>query len=107
MIKKHLRYSEKGMLRGDVHSAYNVAYYYEDGRGVKRNKEKAFRIYKLAASWGDAAAMGNVGKYVCEWKRRAIRLFRGQISIFLMAANRGDVEAMKVIAAAYQEGCWR
>ena len=23
---------------------------------------------------------------------------------FLMAANRGDVEAMKVIAAAYQEG---
>ena len=101
--KKAFKIFRKGMLRGDVHSAYKVAYYYEDGRGVKRNKEKAFRIYKLAASWGDAAAMGNVG--IMYANGRGVRLDYSEANkYFLMAANRGDVEAMKVIATAYQEG---
>lgn len=70
---------------------------------MKRNKEKAFRIYKLAASWGDAAAMGNVGSMYANG--RGVRLDYSEANkYFLMAANRGDVEAMKVIAAAYQEG---
>ena len=70
---------------------------------MKRNKEKAFRIYKLAASWGDAAAMGNVG--IMYANGRGVRLDYSEANkYFLMAANRGDVEAMKVIAASYQEG---
>lgn len=64
---------------------------------------QAFRIYKLAASWGDAAAMGNVGSMYANG--RGVRLDYSEANkYFLMAANRGDVEAMKVIAAAYQEG---
>ena len=53
--------------QGDTEAQYTLGYYYEDGIGVKEDKEKSFYWYKKAAEQGNKIAkvkLKELGKLV-------------------------------------------
>ena len=45
---------------GDPDAQYNLAYLYENGRGVPKNEAKALELYQQAADQGHSAAQNNL-----------------------------------------------
>jgi uncharacterized protein len=92
---------EHGAEAGDAGCILNLAYFYDEGRGVKKNKDQAMRLYKRACRMGHAAAASNIailyrekGKYKLSflWFRRSARLKDGDAELELaklLAVGRG------------------
>jgi TPR repeat protein len=81
---------------GDSGCQLNVGNYYDDGKGVRRNRVAALYWYKRAYRRGDAAAAYNIGitwRNECQPKRA--------LSWFRRAAKMGDHEANLEIAKYY------
>ncbi|TAK60995.1 SEL1-like repeat protein [Methylobacter sp.] len=45
---------------GDPDAQYNLAYMYENGKGVPKNEAKALKLYQQAADQGHSAAQNNL-----------------------------------------------
>ena len=65
---------------GDAEGMSKVGYYYENGIGVEKDKNKAFEYYYKAAEMGDVKRMNKVGYYyengigVENDKKKALRI---------------------------------
>ena len=73
------------------------------GEGVRRNTGKALRLFKLAASWGDSGAMEMVGQ-MYYYGNCVTKDYQTAMEYLIKAANRGNIEAMKILATAYKDG---
>jgi TPR repeat protein len=81
---------------GDRGCQLNVGNYYDDGKGIRRNRVAALYWYKRAYRRGVAAAANNIGilwRNECQPKRA--------LSWFRRAAKMGDDEANLEIAKYY------
>jgi TPR repeat protein len=95
MFTRADRMSDRGQLRdafrlflaaaraGDKASQLNVGCFYDEGKGVRRNRSAALYWYKRAYRHGDASAAHNIGtiwrgennpQRALSWFRRAVKL---------------------------------
>jgi TPR repeat protein len=51
-ISKAIYWYEKALQQNDPRAAYNLASLYEEGNGVPKDLDKAYRYYELAAEMG-------------------------------------------------------
>jgi TPR repeat protein len=82
--------------RGDRASQLNVGYFYDQGIGVRRNRDAALRWYKRAYRRGDASAAINIGTI---WRDE--NDLRRALSWFERARKLGDGSSNLEIAKVY------
>lgn len=88
---------------GDTHSVLNLGICFQNGDGVRQDKAKAIRFYKLASNMGNSDAMNNLGicykrgDGVAQNKRKALQWYQ-------KAANLFNADAMVNLAWLYYEG---
>jgi len=46
---------------GDASAQGNLGFHHATGEGIRRNRQEALRLYRLAAAQGNARAMHNLG----------------------------------------------
>ncbi len=95
-LKAAFRLFVAGAKAGDRSCQLNVGHYYDDGKGIRRNRAAALYWYKRAYRRGDALAAHSIG---IMWRneekpKRAITWFR-------QAVNMGYHEANLEIAKYY------
>jgi TPR repeat protein len=82
-LKSAFRLFLAGAKAGDSSCQLNVGNYYDDGKGIRRNRAAALRWYKRAYRRGISAAAHNIGilwrneqnpKRAFSWFMRAIRM---------------------------------
>lgn len=81
--------------RGDHHALNNLAFLYEHGRGVQKNRKAALKYYTKAANKGNVIAMANLGVLMHEDRK-----FRRARMYFEQAVASGD-EASKLYIKLY------
>lgn len=84
---------EKVAQNGDVYAMCYLAYKYRYGKGVQRDKQKAFELHQKAAESGNALALYRLG-HVYHWDKFDHEKAR---EWYLKAANQGFFPAKEVI----------
>lgn len=87
--------------KGDAEAAYRLGKLYASGQGVKRSMAEAIRLHKLAAAQGHVGAMQSLGTL------HAFGAYADDAESFRwyrMAAERGDLIAIKITAMRYRNG---
>jgi TPR repeat protein len=97
-LKAAFRLFLAGAKAGDVSCQLNLGNYYDDAKGIRRNRKAALYWYRRAYRRGDAAAASNIG---IMWRNegkpgRALAWFK-------RAVKMGDDEANLEIAKYYLE----
>jgi TPR repeat protein len=101
--KKALELFEMALKLGDVDSAFNAGYMYEEGLGCDQNLELAFMLYQAAYKCGSIKALNNIGnmylngRHVKEDKQKAFECY-------LEASNKGDEVSQFNIGNMYYTG---
>ncbi len=85
-----------GAKAGDRSCQLNVGNYYDDGKGIRRNRTASLYWYKRAYRRGDAAAANNIGIL---WRNEGKS--KKALSWFRRAVKMGDDEANLEIAKYY------
>jgi TPR repeat protein len=73
---------------GDTGAQVNVGNYYDDAKGVQRNRSAALYWYKRAYRRGDSGAANNIGVL---WRKE--KQFKRALGWFVRAVKLGDDEA--------------
>ena len=60
-LRSAFRLFLSGAKAGDVSSQLNLGYFYDEGIGVRVDKDKALRWYRRALAGGSVSAAGNIG----------------------------------------------
>ncbi len=81
---------------GDIGAQVNVGNYYDDAKGVRRNRAAALYWYKRAYRRGYSAAAYNIGIL---WRKE--KEFNRALAWFIRAVKLGDDEANLEIAKHY------
>ena len=81
---------------GDVGAQINVGNYYDDAKGVRRNREAALYWYTRAYRRGYSSAAHNIGVLLRKEKQ-----FKRALAWFLRAVKLGDAEANLEIGKHY------
>jgi TPR repeat protein len=81
---------------GDVGAQINVGNYYDDAKGVRRNREAALYWYTRAYRRGYSSAAHNIGVL---WRKE--KQFKRALAWFLRAVKLGDAEANLEIGKHY------
>ena len=87
-----------GAKAGDSSCQLNVGNYYDDGKGIRRNRAAGLYWYKRAYRRGAAVAANNIGIL---WRNE--RKSKRALSWFRRAVKMGDDEANLEIAKYYLE----
>lgn len=87
-IKQAFKLFSAAAEQGDLSSLHNLAYFYDVGIGVSKNKKKALQLYKQAARQGNLSSMTNIGTLYRDWGN-----FRRAQFWFLRAFKSGDGDA--------------
>ena len=85
-----------GAKAGDMSCQLNVGNYYDDGKGIRRNRAAGLYWYRRAYRRGDAAAANNIGIL---WRNEGKS--KRALSWFRRAVKMGDDEANLEIAKYY------
>jgi uncharacterized protein len=88
----------RGAKAGDIGCQVNVGNYYDDAKGIRRNREAALYWYKRAYRRGNTSAASNIG---IMWRNEGSP--RRALSWFKRAVKRGEDEANLEIARYYIE----
>jgi TPR repeat protein len=97
-LKAAFRLFLVGAKAGDIGCQLNVGNYYDDAKGIRRNREAALYWYKRAYQRGNAAAASNIGMM---WRNEGKP--RRALTWFKRAVKMGDDEANLEIAKHYIE----
>jgi TPR repeat protein len=97
-IKAAFRLFLAGAKAGDIGCQLNVGNYYDDSKGIRRNREAALYWYRRAYQRGSAAAASNLG---IMWRNEGKP--RRALSWFKRAVKMGDDETNLEIAKHYIE----
>lgn len=88
---------------GNSQAAFDLAFDYEHGRGVKADPKKAFEWYKKAANWGNVDALYEVGS--CYYNGTGVQKnFKKALNLFLDSAYKGNKRAFSVLSSMYWYG---
>lgn len=101
--KDYFKYYKQNADQGHAWAQLTVGYYFEIGKGVEINLNKAFKWYKRAADQGDPAAQNMLG--VCFQKGLGIKknLAEG-VEWFKLAADQGLPDAQFNFGVCYEKG---
>ena len=99
----HFEYYLKAAEQGDVKAQYKVAVYYDEGKGVAQDLEKAEVWYTKAAEQGHASAQYNLGNsyYHGEGVKRDETT---AVSWYRKAADQGHAKAQFMMGVCYDKG---
>lgn len=88
---------------GDISVAFNVAYFYANGKGTEVNYKEAVRWYDIAVKNGSAAAMNNLA--VCYENGNGVQVNLGAaFSLYYRAACLENLVAANNLSRCYQYG---
>jgi hypothetical protein len=90
---------------GFHHSQHSLAWCYETGLGVKKDPQRAFNLYLIAAKEGNEASQTNIGDYYMrgEVVEQDIRV---ALEWFQLAASKGFPLALYNIAYLMDQGMY-
>jgi len=89
--------------QGDASAQYNLAFMYDNGRGVTQDYAEAMRWYRKAAGQGEASAQYNLG--VIFFKGQGVTQdYAEAMKWFRIAADQGHVRAQTGVGLIYDLG---
>lgn len=109
-IEKALFYRQKRFLRlkkdadeGDATAQCIVGSFFENGEGVEKSLESAFKYYKMAANQNDSTGLFNLAECFAEGKG-VQKSFYKAIHYYKLASKRGNRFAQTTLGYAYLYG---
>ena len=87
------------MELGDVDAMVNLGLLYKTGSGVKLDKKKAERLYRMAADRGDAFGQCNLGISLHSEQKS-----EEAVRYFVLAANQGYTDGEHNLGCCYRDG---
>lgn len=94
---------EKAAKQGDITAQYNLGYLYEQGQGVDKNLQKAFKWYEKAAKQGYVDAQYNVATFYYTG-RGVQKNLQKALYWYEQAAHYGDRNALYNLGVIYAKG---
>jgi len=100
------KYWYERALEGNIKEAYNnLASIYLEGKGVQKNIQKAFKLFKKAADLGDSMAQVNVG-LLYAWGEDISHNKMKAYENFKKALNAGKSQASEYLDKLCEESAW-
>jgi TPR repeat protein len=99
---------------GDSGCQLNVGNYYDDGKGIRRNRAAALYWYKRAYRRGDAATAHNIGimwrnecqpKRALSWFRRAVKMEDDEANLEIAKYYIGDEKSPRKAITHLERVC--
>jgi TPR repeat protein len=97
--KKAAKIYRRAVELGDVDAMVFLGEMYKYGEGVKLDKKKADRLFRMAADRGHAAAQTSLGALLYSEKK-----FEEAFRYFALAANQGETFAEISLGLCYRDG---
>jgi hypothetical protein len=97
--KKAAKIWKRAVELGDLDAMILLGNAYNKGLGVKLDKKKAERLYRMAANRGDALAQNRLGALLHSEEK-----FEEAIRYFVLAADQGFIDGEHNLACFYYEG---
>jgi TPR repeat protein len=97
--KKATKIYRRAVELGNVRAMIFLGEFYEHGSGVKLDKKKAERLYRMAADRGDAAAQNSLACLLCSGQR-----FEEAVRYFVLAADQGYTTGEANLGYCYHTG---
>ena len=101
---KAFKLCKKAAVAGNPRAQYNLAYYYEKGRGCKADTKKALEWYEKAVVSGYGPAAFTLGYYYQEGNGITVKDAASAYNYYKIGADLGDRNAMSALADCYQYG---
>ena len=101
---KAFKLCKKAAVAGNPHAQYNLAYYYEKGRGCKADTKKALEWYEKAVVSGYGPAAFTLGYYYQEGNGITVKDAASAYNYYKIGADLGDRNAMSALADCYLKG---
>ena len=101
---KAFKLCKKAAVAGNPRAQYNLAYYYEKGRGCKADVKKAFEWYEKAIVSGYGPAAFTLGFYYEEGNGITVKDAASAYKYYKIGADLGDRNAMSALADCYLNG---
>jgi hypothetical protein len=97
--KKAAKIWKRAVELGNVDAMIFLGEFYEHGSGVKLDRKKAERLYRMGADRGDAGAQSNLGAFLHAEKKleEAFRYFE-------LAADQGYTSGETCLGYCYMDG---
>ena len=101
---KAFKLCKKAAVAGNPRAQYNLAYYYEKGRGCKADTKKALEWYEKAVVSGYGPAAFTLGYYYQEGNGITVKDAASAYNYYKIGADLGDRNAMSALADCYLNG---
>ena len=101
---KAFKLCKKAAVAGNPRAQYNLAYYFEKGRGCKADTKKALEWYEKAVVSGYGPAAFTLGYYYQEGNGITVKDVASAYNYYKIGADLGDRDAMSALADCYQYG---
>ena len=101
---KAFKLCKKAAVAGNPRAQYNLAYYFEKGRGCKADVKKAFEWYEKAIVSGYGPAAFTLGYYYEEGNGITVKDAASAYKYYKIGADLGDRNAMSALADCYRNG---
>ena len=101
---KAAEYFAKAAEQGLDEAQFNLAVFYERGRGVAQDTGAALKLYEAAAAQGHAKSLCNLAM-LCRTGKLGVQKDEALATeLFEMAANKGDEMALTMLGCMLQDG---
>ena len=101
---KAFKLCKKAAVAGNPRAQYNLAYYFEKGRGCKVDTKKALEWYEKAVVSGYGPAAFVLGYYYQEGNGITVKDAASAYNYYKIGADLGDRNAMSALAGCYRNG---
>ena len=101
---KAFKLCKKAAVAGNPRAQYNLAYYFEKGRGCKVDTKKALEWYEKAVVSGYGPAAFTLGFYYQEGNGITVKDETSAYNYYKIGADLGDRNAMSALAGCYRNG---
>ena len=101
---KAFKLCKKAAVAGNPRAQYNLAYYFEKGRGCKVDTKKALEWYEKAVVSGYGPAAFTLGYYYQEGNGITVKDAASAYNYYKIGADLGDRNAMSALADCYCNG---
>ncbi|WP_337634242.1 tetratricopeptide repeat protein [Prevotella sp.] len=101
---KAFKLCKKAAVAGNPRAQYNLAYYFEKGRGCKVDTKKALEWYEKAVVSGYGPAAFTLGYYYEEGNSITVKDAASAYKYYKIGADLGDRDAMSALAGCYRNG---
>ncbi len=89
--------------KGNINAQFNLAWMYEEGKGVVKDYQQAIIWYTKAAQQGDVKSQTNLGVIYAN-ENNTLRDYKLALIWFTKSANKGDASAQNNLAWMYETG---